>query len=366
MRPFRFHAPQKDLDDLRERLATTRWPPTDTAGLRELIEHWRTDFDWPTQERRLNQPDQFTADVDGHTVHFVHLRSRATNPIPLLLTHGWPSSYAEFLPLLPLLTDTFDVVVPSLPGFGFTPGPPGRHLIRETPRLWTTLMRDVLGYDRFGAHGTDIGAYVTNRMALDFPEPLIGIHVTAVAEPDTTSAPLTDEEREYLERRARNHERDQAYAHLQRSDPTTIGYALHDSPVALAAWIADKWRRWSDDEPDADDLLTTVTLYWLTGTALSSCHAYADLGLATAAVPPAADLYPDAPPGADGRPLPKRITPPTAVIRTPNFDAPRTWAERAYADLRRWTRLDRGGHFLATEQPHLLAQDLEAFFQNAR
>jgi pimeloyl-ACP methyl ester carboxylesterase len=389
--PFTVRAADEDLADLAERLARTRWPAvppgwqrgTDPALLRRLLARWAHGYDWRDRERRINRAPQFLVDVDGVRVHFAHLRGRGPRPLPLVLSHGWPSSFLEFLPLAALLADpgghgadpadAFDVVVPSLPGFGFSAGPPGAGVVRDAPRLWTRLMTDVLGHARFGAHGTDIGAFVTNRMALEHPGPLVGVHVTQLAEPPPTSSP-DPQERAWLRRRVRDHETDQAYAHLHRTTPTTLGYGLHDSPVALAAWIVEKWWSWSDrgrrpESPFTDDqLLDTVMLYWLTGTAVSSAHAYADLALATAAVPDRDELYPDAPVGADGRALPagRRVAVPTGVLRTAAYDPPRAWAERAYADLRCWSRAPRGGHFLALEEPDLLAAELRAFFRPLR
>lgn len=386
---------QRQLDDLLHRLAWTNWPPDVPVGwemgpdpqfMRSLVEYWRTAFDWREQERLINQVPHHMVDLDDGTVHFVHLHGRGVDPLPLVLTHGWPSSFLEFMPVLPLLVDpaghggdpkdAFDVVVPSLPGFGLSTGPPGRGVIRSTPRLWVQLMTEVLGYQRFGAHGTDVGAFVTNRLALDFPDRLIAAHVTHLAEPrlGPGSTPITSEEEAFLTRRNVMHETSQAYAHLQRTTPVTLGYALHDSPVALAAWIVDKWRAWSDCDGDVqkrftmDQLLTTVSWYWFTRSALSSVHAYADLALATSAGPHGENLYPDAPPGGDGPPLPvgRQIETPVGVICGKGYDPPRSWADRSYADLRRWTRAPRGGHFLASEEPNLVAEELRALFRPLR
>jgi pimeloyl-ACP methyl ester carboxylesterase len=391
-RAFTLQVPQDDLDDLATRLARTRWPPSAPAGwaggvdpgwLRDVVRHWRTEFDWRAREREINRHPQFLVDLDGVTVHFLHVRGRGPAPLPLVLSHGWPSSFLEFLPVLPLLTDpgahggdpadAFDVVVPSLPGFGLTSGPPGRAVVRETPQLWARLMTDVLGHPRFGAHGTDIGAFVTNRLALDFPGQVIGAHVTALAEPALEpESVLTAAEQAFLRDRATANEADQAYAHVQRRTPVTVGYGLHDSPVGLAAWILEKWRAWSDCGGDVerrfsrDELLTTVALYWFTGTALSSVHAYADLALATASVP--GQLYPDAPPGGDGPPLPagRRIDVPAGLLCQVGYDPPTSWARRAYTDLRHRTQAARGGHFMGMEEPQLLAADLRSFFRPLR
>jgi pimeloyl-ACP methyl ester carboxylesterase len=384
-----------DLEDLTTRLEAVRWPPDvppgwddgpDPAFMRQLVNHWIQQFDWRAQERMINVFPHFRADVGGVGVHYLHVRGEGPDPLPLVLTHGWPSSVLEFLPVIPLLTDpgshggapddAFDVVVPSLPGFGLTEGPPARRVIREAPRLWAELMTGVLGYQRFAAHGTDIGAYVTNRLALDHPEVLLGVHVTQLAEPwlGAGAPELTVEEQRFVAERSRVHELSQAYAHLQRTTPVAIGYALLDSPVGLAAWIVDKWRAWSDCEGDVlrrftlDQLLTTVCWYWFTRTALSAAYAYADLALAAASVPGAAQLHPGAPAGGDGPGLAPGacIDVPTGVLCGVGYQPPATWADRVYSDLRRFTRSSRGGHFLATEEPELLARELRATFRPLR
>jgi pimeloyl-ACP methyl ester carboxylesterase len=394
MQRFKVHVSEQDLHELAQRLSRTRWPElepgwergVDPRFLRELVRYWHRDFDWPAQETWINRLPQYIADIGGTRLHFAKIDGQGPAPLPLLLTHGWPSSFLEFVDVVPLLTDpaahggdaadAFDVVIPSLPGFAFSPGAPGRGVILRAPHLWTELMTSVLGYKSFGAHGTDIGAFVTNRLALHEPTGLVGIHVTQIAEPHLGpgTPPLDEAERRWVEQRQIDHERGQAYAHLQRTKPTTLGYALNDSPVGLAAWLIEKWRAWSDSDGDpyrrftADQLLTTIALYWFTGTATSSIHAYADLALATAAVPNARPLYPAAPPGADGIDLGagRQITAPAGVLRTLSYDPPRSWAERAYSDLRHWRQAPAGGHFLALEEPGLLVTDLRDFFRPLR
>lgn len=348
--PFQVRAGDDALEDLAVRLERTRWPAnlpagwqrgTDPIFLHSLVDHWRDVFDWRTQEQMINEFPHYRVTIDDTTVHYLHVRGRGPAPMPLILTHGWPSSFLEFLRLIPLLTDpaahggdptdAFDVVIPSLPGFGYSSGPAGTGVIKQTPMLWLRLMTEVLGYPRFAAHGTDIGAFLTNRLALDHPQALIGAHVLQLAEPwIDPSAPLTTEEQAWCHRRQITHETSQAYAHLQRTRPTTAGYALEDSPVGLAAWIIEKWRAWSDCDGDPrrrfthDQLLTTITLYWLTRTATTSMHAYADLALASDAIPDHETLYPSAPPGGGANPLPpgRRIDVPTAVLRTIGYDPP--------------------------------------------
>lgn len=389
VRPFVIDVPQPVLDDLADRLRRTRWPaesraPAWSEGVGEdflaaLVAFWRERFDWRAQERALNQFAHFRVDLDGVSVHFVHERGRGPHPVPLILTHGWPSTFYELLPLVALLTDperhggkaedAFDVVIPSLPGYGFSdplgPGSSGR-----IPALWDRLMREALGYDRFGAHGGDIGAMVTNRLAREFPGHLAGIHVALVAEPylGPGVAPLSDAERSMLAERAESQEADGAYAHAQRTRPRTLAYALSDSPAGLAAWILDKWQAWSDCGGDLEscftreELLTTVMLFWATGTIGSSFRIYRDWALGAGGRPAAWRGRDEVPPGVE-RPFGpgESIGVPAAVnLREARY--PREWAERSYTDLRRFTTLPRGGHFAALEAPELLADDIRAFF----
>jgi pimeloyl-ACP methyl ester carboxylesterase len=396
--PFRIAVPQATLDDLAERLARTRWPAeldgagwedgTSPAFLRKLVGWWQTGFDWRAQEATLNRFPQFRATVDGIGLHFVHVRGKGPAPLPLVLTHGWPSTFYELLPLVPLLTDpashggdpadAFDVVIPSLPGYGFSDPLSGRGSANRVPALWAQLMTDVLGYGRFGAHGGDIGAMVANRLALEHPERLLGIHITRPADPylGPGAAPLTEAEQALLPARARWHEAEGGYVHLQRTRPQTLAYGLSDSPVGLAAWLLEKWRAWSDCGGELerrftkDQLLITVMLYWVTGTIGSSFRFHRDWALGAASLPEAlAEALADRAEVPTGvvRPLGRgeRIQVPSAVALF-DYACPREWAERAYGDLRRFTDMPRGGHFTAMEEPELLAEDLRAFFRTLR
>jgi len=305
-------------------------------------------------------------------IHFLHERGRGPAPLPLVLTHGWPSSFLELLKVIPLLTDpaghggdeadAFDVVVPSLPGYGFSdlPTTAGTNTAR-TASLWLTLMTEVLGYRRFGAHGGDIGAGVTTRLARLAPERLVGIHLTAIADPTlgADSMPLSAAERAYLDGLAAWEEAEGAYSSVQRTKPQTLAYGLTDSPVGLAAWIVEKFRSWSDCGGDLerrftrDELLTTISLYWFTGTINSSIRMYYE---------GRRDPAPLA--------LGERIDVPTGVSLFPNefvpeSHAPRSWGERTY-DIRHWARLDRGGHFPALEEPELLVEEIRGFFRPLR
>jgi pimeloyl-ACP methyl ester carboxylesterase len=377
--PFTIHVPDIVLDDLRARLARTRLPArtpgarwaagTDPDYLRELLAYWADGFDWRAREQALNAVPHHRADIDGRLVHFVHVAGVGVPggplPLPLLLTHGWPSTFAEMLPLVPLLTDpgrhggdpadAFDMVVPSLPGHLFSDLPAGGRLTRPViADVLARLMTDVLGYGRFGAYGGDIGADVTNWLGIRHPDRVVGIHLIHPKLPTTIDPdrPLSAAERAYLDRREVEDEADGGYSAIQITRPDTLAAALLDSPSGLAAWIVDKYRAWSDCHGDIDtrfsrdDLLTIITLYWATGTIGTSFRTYYD--------------YPHNPP----RPP---ITVPTGVTLTvEDVGYPRELAERSYTDIRRWRDPTVGGHFLPLEEPELLAGEVRAFFRPLR
>jgi len=399
MEPFQIRVPDEVLDDLRWRVAATRWPRelpadradrgdstrentgngvgdawshgTETGLLRDLLAYWEKQFDWRAVERRLNARSQFTADVAGGRVHFLLEKGDGPDPFPLVITHGWPSSFLEMERLSWLLAhpdnpaDAFDVVVPSLPGFGFSDPPAaGEALSPRTADRWAVLMRDVLGYTRFGAVGGDIGAGVTTRLGMQHPELVVGIHVdpdgVAQATPYLTdpdaAPPLSEAERSYLAADGAWVAEHGGYAHLQGTRPRTLAFGLTDSPAGLAAYLVEKFRAWSDcggdvlSRFDRDDLLATVTLYWVTDTIGSSFLPYYD--------------------GRHrGEPAPRlRVDVPVAVAlwHEPNLTAPpRELAERAM-NVTRWTQMPRGGHFAAAEEPELLAEDIRTFFRPLR
>jgi pimeloyl-ACP methyl ester carboxylesterase len=366
------------LADLRARIANTRLPPAapgepwqlgaDVDYLRGLLAYWAGGFDWRAQERWLNEFAHFRAEIDGLAIHFVHERARTEGPgVPLILTHGWPSSFAELLPLVPLLTDpaahgiegpAFDVVIPSLPGYGFSERPDrGGVTTRYVAGLWHELMRG-LGYERYGAQGGDFGASVTTYMALDEPDPLIGIHLHNLDDAPYTgpaSRPLSEAEEEYVAKVAAWDAVERGYSSIQSTKPQTVAAALNDSPAGLAAWILEKWRSWSDSAGDLDArlgrdfLLTNVTLYWVTQTIATSMRDYHD------------NRWSRPPLGPEDR-----VEVPTALALFANEHIqegapPREWVERLY-DLRRFTPMPRGGHFAPAEEPELLARDIAAFF----
>lgn len=379
IQPFTIVVAQRTLDDLRERLDRTRWPDeiqgadwdygTNLAYLKSLVTYWQQQFDWRAQESRLNALAHFRAAIDGFGIHFIHARGQGSQPLPLILTHGWPGSFVEMVKILPLLTDpvssggdpadAFDVIVPSLPGFGFSDHPrqPGM-TTAKTAELWARLMRDVLGYKRFAAAGGDIGAGVSQRLALAHPELLVGIHLTylgaAAASPEP--ADLSDAEQQYLHELQQWSRREGAYSSLQSTKPQTLAYGLNDSPVGLAAWMTEKFRTWSDCDGEIerrfskDELLTNIMLYWVTETMPSSTRMYYENAHALLPLRPGERI--DVPAGMAL--FPKEISAP-----------PREWAERTLR-VHRWTQMPRGGHFAALEEPALLAEELRAFFRPLR
>lgn len=373
--PFAIRVPDKVLTDLRARLRGTRWPDpapgppwdqgTDLAYLRRLTAYWADEFDWRAAERRLNDFHHFQANLDGLHIHFIHERAVGGQGIPLILSHGWPSSFVELLPLVPLLTDpsahgidgpAFDLVIPSLPGYGFSERP-AHATYRSTAGLWHRLMRG-LGYERYGVGGGDFGAGVVTFMALDEPDRVLGVHLSTPELSPFIGAgapPLSPAEVAYLEQRSAWDDVERGYSSIQSTRPQTVGYALNDSPAGLAAWILEKWRAWADTDGQLegrfsrDFLLTIVTLYWVTGTITSSMRDYFDNRWHGDAIGPETFV---------------RV--PTAIATFPHEfafegDPPREWAERLY-NVRRWTRTERGGHFAAAEEPELLARDIASFF----
>jgi len=375
--PFSIRVEEEVLSDLRARIHHTRWPDqapgvaweqgVDREYLREVLASWADVFDWRAHERALNAFAQFRIELDDVRIHFVHERAPRGRGIPLILTHGWPSTFVELLPLVPLLTDpaahgidgpAFDVVIPSLPGYGFSERPAWTGVnYRYTAGLWRRLMRG-LGYERYGAYGTDFGAGVATFMALDDPEPLLGVHLSNLELAPYTgpgSRPLSEAERAYLARNEAWWQAEGGYKAIQSTKPQTLGYGLNDSPAGLAAWILEKWRSWADSRGDLDGrfsrdfLLTTLTIYWATGTITSSMRDYVDNRRFGVTLGPRDIVH-----------VPTGI----AVFAHQFVDdgaPPRTWAERLY-NVRRWTPMPRGGHFASAEEPALLARDIAAFF----
>jgi pimeloyl-ACP methyl ester carboxylesterase len=397
IRPFRINVPEEALADLRRRLAATRWPDKETvdddsqgvpqATLRELVRYWQTDYDWRKVEARLNALPQFITEIDGLDIHFIHVRSKHDNALPVIVTHGWPGSVIEQLKIIDLLTnptahggsasDAFDVVIPSMPGYGFSGKPtstgwdPGR-----IARAWIVLMKRI-GYTRYVAQGGDWGSPVSNQMAKLAPPELLGIHVNlpgvvppevvkAIAAGDPAPPGLSTEENHAFEQIRLQFGKRRAYAQIMGTRPQTLS-GLADSPAGLAAWLLDHGDGYA--QPAAavtsavaghtvnghpagdltrDDVLDNITLYWLTNTAISSARLYWENKI---------NLY-----------LPADVSIPAAITVFPgeSFQAPRSWAERAYHKLIYFHQADKGGHFAAWEQPELFSAELRAAFKSLR
>ena len=378
--PFRIAVPEDVLVDLRTRLARTRLPDeipgsgwdygTNLGYLRELIAHWRERYDWRAEERRLNAFPQFRARVGDLGVHFIHARGVGPKPLPLLITHGWPGSVAEFTKIIPLLTDpgahggdpadAFDVVCPSMPGYGFSDHPATRGMDPERiAAVWTDLMRG-LGYPRFGAQGGDWGSMVSTYLGARHADAVLGVHLNFVValppDPQNPADGLTQEELIPLMQVQQFLKEETGYQRIQCTKPQTLGYALNDSPAGLAAWIVEKFRTWSDCDGDVekrftkDELLTNVMLYWVTETATSSCRLYFEAEHA--------DKFP---------PQGVRVGVPTGCAIFPHeiLKPPRQWAERVF-NVQQWTVMPSGGHFAAMEEPARLVDDVRSFFRPLR
>src|SRR6516225_7835568 len=376
IRRFRINIPQQDLDDLADRLARTRWPASvpgaawergvPVSYLRELADYWRTGFDWRATEARLNAYPQFTTEVDGQKIHFLHVKSPEPDATPLLLLHGWPGSIVEFLHVIGPLTDprshgadpgqAFDLVVPSLPGFGFSgPVSEAGWGSRRMARALAELMRR-LGYSRYGAQGGDFGAFVAPDLGRVDPDHVIGIHVNAATMgfvpfgdiPEEEPATFSPAEKQRLQRMQTYLSEGNGYFQIQSTRPQTLSYALTDSPAGQLAWIVEKFKEWTnsghelpEDAIPGDEILTNVSLYWFTGTAGSS-----------------ANVYYEAMHSGDW-PVPSGV--PTGVAAFAEDIAIRRYAEQAN-NIVHWSDFEAGGHFAALETPSLLIQDVRDFF----
>jgi pimeloyl-ACP methyl ester carboxylesterase len=392
IRPFRIDIPDADIDDLRSRLGRTRWPDRPRVDdwsrgvpldyLRGLAGYWATDFDWRGQEAALNQIPQFTTEVDGQTIHFLHARSPEPGALPLVLTHGWPSSPVEFTKLIGPLTDprahggdpadAFHVVAPSLPGYGFSNpiGPAGFNLF-GVARAWSELMRR-LGYERYAAHGTDVGSGVAGMLPMVDPARVVGVHLSGGGA-STPFGPALDVDQFTGADRARaeqfNRFRDEGigYLNLQATRPQTLAYSLNDSPVGQLAWIVEKFHEWTDpaielpdQAVDRDHLLTNVSVFWFTGSGASAAHAVYEGMQAWRAFAAQQDAA-----GDTDQPQDAPTGPPTGVAV---FAADSTI--RSLMDPRgtidHWSNYDRGGHFAAMEVPDLVVGDIRTFYRPLR
>jgi pimeloyl-ACP methyl ester carboxylesterase len=375
VRPFRIEVPEADLVELSDRLTRTRWPEAETvddwsqgiplAYTQELCRYWATGYDWRATEARLNTIPQFVTEVDGLDIHFLHLRSPHPGALPLVLTHGWPGSVVEFEKALGPLTDpvahggdaadAFDVVVPSLPGYGFSGKPTATGwTVERTAAAWAVLM-DRLGYGRYGAQGGDWGAMVTATLGHLDPVHVAGIHLNMpLAAPGSFDvSDLTDSEVAALQSFAEHRRRGTGYSKEQSTRPQTVGYGLVDSPAGQAAWIVEKFWAWADCDghPEhvfsRDELLDNVMLYWLPAAAASSARLYWESfvrpGFEEVSVPTGCSVFPK------------------EIMRMS-----RRWAATRFTDIRYWNELDRGGHFAAFEQPATFVDEVRAFFRLVR
>lgn len=378
---FRIHIPEETLSDLKARLRQTRWPDSIAGSawtygaslnyMKEIVDYWTDQFDWRAQEKAINKFNHFLAEVEGSSIHFIHERGRGPKPIPLVITHGWPGSFVEMLKVVPRLTDpashrgdpldSFDVVVPSLPGYGFSSRPKqsGMNTFRIA-ELWVQLMNG-LGYSRFAAQGGDWGASVTTCLGLRYSEALIGLHLNYIPgsyKPllGSGSPKLSATETAFLEAQENWLRAEGGYGHAQATKPQTLAFGLNDSPAGLASWIVEKFHGWSDCDGEVerrftkDELLTNIMIYWTTQTIHSSMRLYYE---------------------ARERPVHfnegEFVQSPCAIakfLREAPFP-PREWIERGY-NIQRWTEFPTGGHFAAMEEPDLLVEDIRAFFRPLR
>jgi pimeloyl-ACP methyl ester carboxylesterase len=375
IRQFKLEVPQAELDDLQRRLAATRWPEKEAVGdwtqgsplakVQALVAHWRNGYDWRKAEKRLNDLGQFKTEIDGLDIHFLHVRSKHANALPLLITHGWPGSVMEFMKVIGPLTDpeahggraedAFHVIAPSLPGFGFSGKPSEKGWgIPKIAMVWITLMQR-LGYERWVAQGGDWGSAVTTTIGVIKPPGCAAIHVNMplIYPGPEDMADMTEKEQSAVKALQYYQDWDSGYSKQQQTRPQTLGYGLVDSPVGQAAWIYEKMWAWTDnkgapeDVLSMDEMLDNIMLYWLPGTAASSARLYwesfGSFGSVPLSIPVGVSIYP------------KEI-----------FRASRRWAEKHMSNIIHWNELDRGGHFAAWEQSELYVNEIRTCFAKVR
>ena len=377
--PFTINIPDSVLDDLKNRLSLVRWPGelpdsdwdygANLSYIQQLVEYWRTQYDWRAQEKQINRWQHCKTTIDGQGIHFIHERGKGPNPLPLIISHGWPGSFYEFMDVIGPLTDpaahggdpadAFDIVVPSLPGYGFSDPPHERKVnISRMADWFAVLMKDVLGYERYGAQGGDWGSMISSRLGYAYPEQLIGVHLNmiGVAPHPANRQNLSAAEQAFLKGMGAWQREERGYQEIQGTKPQTLGFALNDSPVGLCAWIVEKFRTWSDCDGNPensytkDQLLTNVMIYWVTQTFHSASRIYYE------------ERHHPWRLSKD-----EKVTAPTGIASFPKeiARAPREWAERAY-NVQHWTDMPAGGHFAAMEKPKLVVEDIRKFFRGLR
>lgn len=374
VRLFQLGIPQADLDDLRNRLQRTRFPEEATVDgwiqgvplprMRDLIDYWRDDYDWRRCEAKLNALGQHKTNIDGLDIHFLHVRSRHANALPIILTHGWPGSVLEFTKVIAPLTDpeahggyaadAFHVIAPSLPGFGFSDKPTTAGCgVEKIARMWAQLM-ERLGYDNYVAQGGDWGSSVTVQMGRQALPGLIAIHLNMISARPQTPDPHPDAETAHaIEALTKFADTGSGYARLQATRPQTIGYALADSPAGQAAWIYEKFQGWSDCDGDPetiftrDELLDNIMIYWLTNSGASSARLYYE------------SL-------SSFRPIEVALPVGISLFPKDTIQTSRKWIDAVFPNIIHWNRLDRGGHFAALEQPELFVQEMRTCFAKVR
>ncbi|MHA6645397.1 epoxide hydrolase family protein [Mesorhizobium sp. A623] len=385
IQPFSVHIPDEDLADLRQRVLATRWPAKETVAdqsqgvqlekLQDLVRYWGTDYDWRKAEAKLNALPQFVTEIDGLDIHFIHVRSKHPDALPLLIIHGWPGSVLEMLKVIDPLTDptahggkaedAFDVIIPSMPGYGFSEQPTESGWGPDRMGLaWDVLMQR-LGYERYVAQGGDWGSVVCDRMAKQSLPGLLGIHVNmpatvpadaarAMSAGDPAPAGLTDEEKAAYDQLSTFFSKNGAYGAMMTTRPQTVGYGLSDSPAGLAAWMYDKFNQWTYSGGDAersltkDEMLDDISLYWLTNSAISSAQLYWENN---------ANNF-----NAVDIDIPAAVT----VFPGEIYQAPRSWVEKSYHNLIYFNQVDKGGHFAAWEEPELFSSEIRAAFRSLR
>jgi pimeloyl-ACP methyl ester carboxylesterase len=369
--PFAINIDNNKLIDLKRRLEQTRWPDeledsgwnfgANLGFMKELHHYWLTQYDWKETEKNINRYNNFIAEIDGNQIHFIHEKGKGKKAIPIIITHGWPGSFLEMMKIIPLLTQNseiaFDVVIPSMIGYGFSSKPTREGCnVSYMAGLWVKLMRE-LGYEKFAVQGGDFGAGVSTAIALKFPEMVIGVHLNYIPgnyTPDLDNNSLSQEEQDYLKSEKEWYIKEGGYSLQQKTKPITLAYGLNDSPIGLCAWIVEKMLSWADYQENIesvfskDELLANVTLYWLTETIHSSIRLY-----------------------GENSKFPFRlgkldfITPPVGIARF-KFEEPfppRRFIERGFINIQHWTNFDAGGHFAALEKPLELTTDIKDFFR---